>query len=84
VGPGLCEFFTSVGLVCGVLPMSAATCNRCGEIIIWVTLQNGEKVPVDFIKVQFIGRNEDGKMGYLEGRLLHWDTCANPPEEDAK
>ena len=61
--------------------MSVAKCNRCGAPIIWLTLVNGEKVPVDEIKLDFIGRNHEGKLTNLTGRLPHWDTCANPPEE---
>lgn len=55
--------------------MSSATCKRCGDPIIWLTLANGDKIPVDELKMVFIGRNEEGRLGEMEGRRPHWDTC---------
>lgn len=62
--------------------MGTSTCKNCGASILWLTLGNGEKLPLDVEKVPFVARGDDGKHREFEGRIPHWATCTNPPEEN--
>jgi len=50
--------------------------------ILWITLSNGEPTPLDPDKVPFIARGDNGKHREFEGRVPHWATCPNLPDED--
>lgn len=61
--------------------MGATYCKRCGEEIIWLTLPDKKRIPVDPLKVEFVSRTTEGDLFLAKGRVAHWETCANPIEE---
>ena len=61
--------------------MGESICKRCGKPIIWLTLADRKKDPVDIEKLEFVIRGPEGDLFLHEGYVAHWETCDNPVNE---
>ena len=60
-------------------------CKACGEPILWVRLQSGKLMPVNFPLKTFVVVSTDTKRGELQkGAEIHFLTCSHPPPSRKK